>query len=69
MMKSNRFWLALLGALRPLGVVLLDHVVICGRESVSLRAHGYIREQLWRAQAPENRLLKNWLTQDGSSGS
>ena len=53
--------LELLGAVQPIGAVLLDHIIVCGREYMSIRQHGFIRAQLWSAQAPESRLSQRWL--------
>jgi len=50
-----------LGALFPLQVVLLDHIIIAEQQAVSLRDHGYIRSDVWLGQAPENALLRGWL--------
>lgn len=53
--------LELLGALYPVGTLLLDHIIVSGRECVSLRGHGFVRGSLWLAQAPEDPLLGRWL--------
>ena len=51
----------LLGALYPVGTLLLDHVIISNGEYVSLREHGFVRPQLWLLQGPQDPLLANWL--------
>lgn len=50
-----------LGALFPLQVILLDHIIIAEQQAVSLRDHGYIRRDVWLGQAPESPLLRGWL--------
>lgn len=53
--------LALLSALQPLGVPLLDHVLVADQQAVSIRDLGYIAGNIWLAQAPEDKLLTSWL--------
>ena len=53
--------LSLLSALQPLGVPLLDHIVVADQQAVSIRDLGYIAGNVWLAQAPDSALLKNWL--------
>ena len=53
--------LALLEAMQPLGAVLLDHVIVCERECMSIRENGFIRQHVWLAQSPRSSLLLNWL--------
>ncbi|MBQ8507725.1 MAG: JAB domain-containing protein [Clostridia bacterium] len=53
---------AAIRALAGLGVPLLDHVIIAGGHAVSMRDNGFIPAQVWLRQAPENKLLKNWLS-------
>ena len=53
--------LALLSALQPLGVPLLDHVLVADQQAVSIRDLGYIAGNIWLAQAPEDKLLTGWL--------
>lgn len=50
-----------LRALYPLRVMMLDHIVIANHQAVSLRDNGYISADLWLRQAPESKLLRNWL--------
>lgn len=52
-----------LHALTVVGIPLLDHVIIAGRNTVSLRRNGYIPTDQWLNQAPESRLLRNWLSE------
>lgn len=51
-----------INALRTLGVPMLDHIIIAEDEPVSLRENGFVPAPVWLSQAPENRLLKNWLS-------
>lgn len=53
-----------LRALHALGVVMLDHVIIAGTQTVSLRENGFIPAVIWDQQDSESRLLCHWL--DGS---
>ena len=53
--------LSLITALQPLGVPLLDHVVVADQQAVSIRDLGYIGSNIWLAQAPGNALLSGWL--------
>lgn len=53
--------LSLLSALEPLGIPLLDHVVVADQRAVSMRQVGMIYEATWMAQAPEDALLRGWL--------
>lgn len=53
-----------LQALRVVGIPMLDHIVIAGPHAVSIRSAGFIPNEKWLSQAPENSLLKHWL--DGS---
>lgn len=48
-------------ALTALGIPLLDHVIIAGRQAVSLRDNGFIPAGKWLSQCPEHRLLRQWL--------
>ena len=53
--------LSLIIALQPLGVPLLDHVVIADQQAVSIRDLGYVKKNVWLAQAPDDPLLAGWL--------
>ena len=50
-----------LRALHALGVVMLDHVIIAGTQTVSLRENGFIPAVIWDQQDSESRLLCHWL--------
>lgn len=50
-----------LRALSVVGVPLLDHIIIAGKDAVSLRENGFIPAVHWLRQAPENRMLQNYL--------
>lgn len=52
----------LIRALEPLGVPLLDHIIIAGSSGVSIRQTGHIPESVWLSQ-PCNcpTYLKSWL--------
>ena len=52
---------ALLDIIGSIGVLLLDHVVMVGKHAISMRGFGYIPEYGWLIQAPESKLLKEWL--------
>lgn len=47
--------------LKALGVPLLDHVIVAGKNAVSIRGNRFLPAQDWLRQAPENRLLRGWL--------
>lgn len=53
---------ALIDALSPLSIPLLDHVIIANDSALSIRETEYIEESVWLSQ-PNNcpQLLKNWL--------
>ncbi len=53
--------LKLISALMPLGVPLLDHIVIADHQAVSLRDAGLVREDLFQAQAPREPLMRMWM--------
>ena len=53
--------LQLIGALHPIGTVLLDHVIVSGKEALSLRREGFLRANLWLGQDPDDALLRGWL--------
>lgn len=48
-------------ALTAVGIPLLDHIIVAGRQAVSLRQNGFIPAAQWINQRPELRLLRNWL--------
>ncbi len=53
--------LELLGALHPIGTLLLDHIIISDDGYASLREHGFVRSHLWLGQNPKDPLLRKWL--------
>lgn len=53
--------LELLRALHPIGSLLLDHIIVSGKEYASLREYGFLRANLWLQQAPNDPLLRRWL--------
>lgn len=52
---------ALMDALGPINVPLLDHMILVGRRAMSVRGYGFIPENAWRAQGRESPLLMHWL--------
>ena len=56
--------LDLMGAVRAIGTVLLDHIIVSDKECLSLREAGYLRAHLWIGQAPEDPLLRGWLEKE-----
>lgn len=50
-----------LRALTVLAVPMLDHIIVAGRQAVSIRDNGFLPTDLWLDQAPDNALLRNWL--------
>ncbi len=48
-------------ALTAVGIPLLDHIIVAGRQAVSLRQNGFVPAHLWLRQCPDLRLLQNWL--------
>lgn len=57
-----RCTLDLLEALRALSIPLMDHIIIVNKRVVSLRQCGFVPENLWLAQSPQNALLSGWLS-------
>ena len=53
--------LKLISAHQPLGVPLLDHVIVADQQAVSLREAGFIAQNIWMAQAPQMSLMRDWL--------
>lgn len=51
-------------ALAPLKTPVLDHLILAGKDAVSIRDNGFIPASAWLEQAPENRLLRGWLSED-----
>lgn len=55
-------------AMRALSIIrvpLLDHVIVSGRNVVSIRENGFISESKWLLQADTNRYLHNWFLPEG----
>ena len=52
---------ALLDTIGGIGAVLLDHIIMVGKRALSIRGFGYIPEYEWLVQAPESKLLRDWL--------
>lgn len=50
-----------LRALTVLQIPMLDHIIIAGRQAVSIRDNGFIPVDLWIDQDPESKLLREWL--------
>ena len=57
-----------LNAMAPLGVPLLDHIIVAGDRTVSIRQTGMLQELLWTAAAPSARIVRGWLDADAMSG-
>ena len=53
--------------LKALGIPLLDHVIVAGKNAVSIRGSEFIPAREWLWQAPENRMLRNWLSEPPKS--
>ncbi len=56
--------LNVLNSVTPLGVPMLDHVIIAQDRAVSIRDSGLLPQELWTMQAPGNRMLRNWIDVD-----
>ncbi len=54
-----------LRALSVVGVPMLDHIIIAGSDVISLRENGFIPAAYWLEQAPNNRMLRNFLLPPG----
>ena len=51
----------LMKALAYIGAPLIDHMIMVGGYAVSVRGFGFIQENTWTEQAPESKLMMNWL--------
>ena len=51
-------------ALTPLGIPLLDHVIVAGSQVTSIRKLGFVRASEWLRQYPGHPLLSEWLRED-----
>ena len=56
--------LNVLNCVSPLGIPMLDHIIIARDRAVSIRDSGLLPAELWTMQAPGNRLVKNWVDVD-----
>lgn len=54
-----------LRALSVVGIPMLDHIIIAGSDVVSLRENGFVPAAYWLQQAPDNRMLRNFLLPPG----
>ncbi len=50
-----------LKAMQATGVALLDHIIIAGKNAVSMRECGLISSKVWSSQNPSSPLLRYWL--------
>lgn len=62
--EDMRCTLQAMNATHALQVPMLDHIIIAHRRAVSIRDSGLIPSKLWVMQAPNNRLLRNWIDID-----
>lgn len=53
-----------MNALLSTGIVLLNHIIIAGKQPVSMRECGMVKGYLWLHQNMESTLNRNWLDQD-----
>lgn len=51
----------IINSLKVLNVPLLDHLIVAGRNVISIRENGFISEQIWMNQNPKNHLLRDWF--------
>ena len=54
--------LRMLRVLRPIGIPMLDHLIIVDRHAVSIRDNCFIPAEEWIRQEPRSHLLRNWLS-------
>lgn len=50
-------------SLAPLRTPVLDHLILAGDQAVSMRDNSFLSASEWLKQAPENRLLRDWLSE------
>ena len=50
-----------LNAVAPMGLPMLDHIIVAGEHIVSIRALDMLPPLLWTASAPESRIMRHWL--------
>ena len=53
-----------MNALASTGIILLDHIIIAGKQPVSIRESGLVLSHLWTAQDTTGSLNRNWLDKD-----
>ncbi len=53
--------LNLISALQPLGVPLLDHIIVADHQAVSMRDTGLVFDRTWILQNPGEPLLQRWF--------
>ena len=51
-------------ACRNPDIILLDHIIIAGKQPVSIRESGLVLSHLWVAQDTVGSLNRNWLDKD-----
>ena len=56
--------LSALNAFTPLGIPMLDHLIIARNRAVSIRATGLLPDLVWKGVAPNNRFVRGWLDCD-----
>jgi len=52
-------------ALSVIGIPMLDHIIVAGKQAVSLRENGFIPAARWLSQAPDHKMLQNFLLKPG----
>lgn len=50
-----------LNACAPLGIQLLDHLIVAGSDVISIRGSGVIPTRLWNQMAPAETVARRWL--------
>lgn len=53
--------LAAIAALIPVGITLLDHVIIADDTAISIRDEGFIPNHIWIDQNPSSKLNAKWM--------
>lgn len=48
-------------ALNAVGIVLTDHIIVSGHQSVSIRESGTPSEKIWRNQKKGDKLMEGWF--------
>ena len=51
-------------ALAATDIIVLDHIIIAGKQPVSMRECGFIETHFWTAQDPVGSLNRDWLDKD-----